>query len=165
MPQLGPHWRISCMCTPWDTHQGVCNCKTLETIRVSVDSKISKLWNSPLQRTLPISENDWPVATHFNLGKSRNLCYVEWEKERYIRYGYTCKKVKNREAQERLGGSVGIVSDFVSGHDLVVSEFKPSVRLCADSLEPGACFRFCVSLSLSAPPLLMLCLSLSLSQK
>ena len=30
----------------------------------------------------------------------------------------------------------------------------------ADSSEPGACFRFCVSLSLTPPPF-MLCLSLS----
>ena len=37
--------------------------------------------------------------------------------------------------------------------------FKPLVRVCADSLEPGGCFRLC-SPSLSAPSLLlMLCLS------
>ena len=48
----------------------------------------------------------------------------------------------------RLGGSVGWASDFGSGHDLVVREFEPHVRLCADCSEPGACFRFCVSLSL-----------------
>ena len=51
--------------------------------------------------------------------------------------------------------------NFSSGHDLTVREFEPCVRLCADSSEPGACFRFCVSLSLSDPPLFMLCLSLS----
>ena len=32
--------------------------------------------------------------------------------------------------------------------DLTISEFKPHVRLCADSSEPGACFGFGVSLSL-----------------
>ena len=54
------------------------------------------------------------------------------------------------------------MSDFGSGHDLTVSEFKPCVRLCTDSSEPGACFGFCV---LSLPlPLLVLCLSLSLSK-
>ena len=39
--------------------------------------------------------------------------------------------------------------------------------LCADSWEPGACFGFCLSLSLCAPPLLLLtlCLSLSLKKK
>ena len=47
-----------------------------------------------------------------------------------------------------------------SGHDLVVREFEPRVGLCADSSEPGACFRFCVSLSLYAPPPLTLCMSL-----
>ena len=60
----------------------------------------------------------------------------------------------------RLGGSVGSASNFGSGHDLTVPEFKPHVRLCA---EPGACFRFCVSLSVSAPPPLVLMLTLSLS--
>ena len=40
------------------------------------------------------------------------------------------------------------MSDFSSGHDLTVREFEPGVGLCADSSEPGACFRFCVSLSL-----------------
>ena len=38
------------------------------------------------------------------------------------------------------------------------------MELCADSSEPGACFRFCVSLSLSAPPPLALCLSLKYEQ-
>ena len=37
------------------------------------------------------------------------------------------------------------------GHDLVVREFEPRVGLCADSSEPAACFRFCVSLSLTLP--------------
>ena len=47
------------------------------------------------------------------------------------------------------------------GHDLAVREFEPRVRLCADSSEPGACFRFWVSLSLSAPPPPILPLSVS----
>ena len=41
--------------------------------------------------------------------------------------------------------------DFGSGHDLAVREFEPRVGLCADSSEPGAYFRFCVSLSLTLP--------------
>ena len=49
----------------------------------------------------------------------------------------------------RLGGSVGEASDSGSGHDLTVGEFEPRVGLCADSSEPGACFGFCVFLSLS----------------
>ena len=51
----------------------------------------------------------------------------------------------------RLGGSVGWASDFSSSHDLVVCEFEPHVRLCADSSEPGACFGFCLRLSLPLP--------------
>ena len=35
-----------------------------------------------------------------------------------------------------------------SGHDLTACEFEPHVGPCADSSKPGACFRFCVSLSL-----------------
>ena len=50
--------------------------------------------------------------------------------------------------------------DLSSGHDLTVREFKPSVRLCADGTE-----RAWDSLLLSAPPLLVLALSLSLSNK
>ena len=46
-------------------------------------------------------------------------------------------------------------------HDLTVRGFEPPVGLCTDSLEPGARFRFCVS----TPPLLMLCLSLSIINK
>ena len=52
-------------------------------------------------------------------------------------------------------------SNFGSGHDLTVCEFKPRVRLCADSLEPGACFGFCVSLSFCPSPAYSLSLSVS----
>ena len=45
------------------------------------------------------------------------------------------------------------------GHDLAVCEFKPRVRLWADGSEPGACFRFCVSLSLCPSPIHALSLS------
>ena len=42
-----------------------------------------------------------------------------------------------------------------------VCEFEPRFGLCADSSEPGACFRFCVSLSLCSFPTCALSLSLS----
>ena len=61
----------------------------------------------------------------------------------------------------RLGGSVGWASDFSSGHNLVVHEFKPRIGLWADGSEPGACFRFCVSLSLCPSPIHALSLSVS----
>ena len=59
----------------------------------------------------------------------------------------------------RLGGSVGWVADFSSGHDLSVCVFEPASGsvLAAQSLEPAS---DSVSTSLSAPPLLALCLSL-----
>ena len=47
------------------------------------------------------------------------------------------------------------------GHDLAVCEFEPRVRLWADGSEPGACFRFCVSLSLCPSPIHALSLSVS----
>ena len=60
-----------------------------------------------------------------------------------------------------LGGSVSWASDFGSGHDLTVCEFKPHVGFCADSSEPGACFGFSVSLSLCPSPAHSLSLSVS----
>ena len=45
------------------------------------------------------------------------------------------------------------------GHDLAVGEFEPRVRLWADGSGPGACFRFCVSLSLCPSPVHALSLS------
>ena len=59
-----------------------------------------------------------------------------------------------------LGGSVK-ASNFSSGQDLTVCEFKPCIRLCADSSEPGACFRFCLPLSLPLPNLCSVSLCLS----
>ena len=61
--------------------------------------------------------------------------------------------------KERLGGSVSWAADFSSGHDLAVCEFEPRVWLCADSSEPGACFRLCVSFSLWPSPIHALSLS------
>ena len=59
----------------------------------------------------------------------------------------------------RLGGSVGWASDFGLGHDLTACQFEPRVGLCADSSQPGACFGFCVSLSLCPSPAHALSLS------
>ena len=50
------------------------------------------------------------------------------------------------------GGSVSGVSYFGSRHDLMVCGFEPRIGLCADGSEPGACFGFCVSLSLCPSP-------------
>ena len=53
--------------------------------------------------------------------------------------------------------------DFDSGHDLEVRGFEPQVGVCADSVEPAQDSLF-LSLSLSAPSLLLLSLSLSPSK-
>ena len=61
------------------------------------------------------------------------------------------------------GGSVGEAWDFRSGHDLTVSSSPaPGSVLTAQSLEPAS---DSVCPSLSAPPLLMLCLSPSQQQQ
>ena len=57
------------------------------------------------------------------------------------------------------GGSVSWASYFGSCHELVICGIKPHMGLSADCVEPGSCFGFCVSLSLSPP--LTVCLSLS----
>ena len=60
--------------------------------------------------------------------------------------------VKAGHLKGRPGDSVGQASDLGSGHDRTVYGLEPRVGLCADSSEPGACFRFCVSLSLCPSP-------------
>ena len=67
--------------------------------------------------------------------------------------------------QGRLGGSVSQASDFSSGHDLAVCEFETRLGLCADSSEPEAYFRFCVSLFLPLPLACSHSVFVSLSQK
>ena len=42
---------------------------------------------------------------------------------------------------------------------ILQSEFEPFIGLCADESEPGACFRFCVSLPLCPSPTHALSLS------
>ena len=76
-------------------------------------------------------------------------------------YAAPADPVKISALWGHLGGSVGQVSDFSSGHGLVICEFEPHVGLFADGSEPGACFRFRVSLSLCPSPTC----AFSLSQK
>ena len=52
-----------------------------------------------------------------------------------------------------------------TGHDLTVCEFETHMGLCADSPEPGACFKFYVSFSLCPSPAHALFLSLSLKKE
>ena len=77
-------------------------------------------------------------------------------------YTHMCK---NMHRQKNLGDSISRASNFGSGHGLTVHEFEPRVGLCADSSKPGACFGFCVPLSLCPSPLFALCLSLSLKNQ
>ena len=82
----------------------------------------------------------------------------------------TSKKVKTcykyvQWFKEKYGGAPGWRSRLSvrlqPGHDLAVREFEPRVGLWADGSEPGACFRFCVSLSLCPSPVYALSLSVA----
>ena len=80
----------------------------------------------------------------------------------YVRvctYVHMCQvwiSLQHLKNKGHLGGSVGQVSDFSSGHDLTVHEFEPHIELTAVSVENAL-----DPLFFSAPPLLMLFLSLS----
>ena len=100
-------------------------------------------------------------GTFWRRGK-RGKAGVQWPVVGQIRQRAT-NRLNN--IKKHVLGAPGWLSQLSSGHSLAVREFEARDGLCADSSEPGACFGFCVCLSLSAPPLLALCLSLSLSQK
>ena len=72
----------------------------------------------------------------------------------------TCQ---NKEFDKRESGAPGwrgrLSVRLQPGHDLAVREFEPRVGLWPDGSEPGACFRFCVSLSLCPCPVHALSLS------
>ena len=74
----------------------------------------------------------------------------------FDKHGVIC--VTKRHLLGRLGGPLGWVSDFGSGHDLTVGRFQPASGsvLTAQRLEPAS---DSVSPSLSDPPMLMLMLS------
>ena len=77
---------------------------------------------------------------------------------------YTTVQKENNDVRNSNFGGTWVAQlakcltlDFSSGHDLTVHGFETCVGLCADSAEPGW---DSVSLSLSAPPLCILSLSL-----
>ena len=67
-------------------------------------------------------------------------------------------KIRNQSRAPRWLSGLR-VSDCSSGHDLTVPEFEPRVGLWADSSEPGAWLRFCISLALCPSPTPALSLS------
>ena len=91
---------------------------------VSLDVHISKTWGlGPRQR------HSWAtVLAKCQSSLQNNLCI--------FRGTWVAQSVKH------------LTLGFGSGHDLVTHKFEPRIGLCADSSEPGACFGFCVSLSL-----------------
>ena len=82
---------------------------------------------------------------------------LQWTLNVTIRnLGFNLLTLRSNGGLGCLGGSVGRVSNFDSGHDLTVHEFKPCIQLSTDSTEPAV---DSLSPSLSAPPLVMLSLS------
>ena len=91
--------------------------------------------------------NSWTLRSHPQL-TSRVRCITDWT----THVPHSPRIFYLDILLGRLDGSVGWASNFGSGHDLMVREFDPRIGLCADGSEPGACLRFCVSLSLCPSP-------------
>ena len=87
---------------------------------------------------------DGKTNTHFGTGRAGGWVAVFEKEER--RGSWVAQSVKRQ------------ILGFSSGHDLMVHEFKPCSGLCADRAEPAWD-------SFSAPPLLMLSLSLCVSEE
>ena len=68
------------------------------------------------------------------------------------------KDMYKSHVKGHLGGSLSGTSNFSLSHDLTVHGFKPHIGLCADSTESAS---DSLSPSLPAPPLFVLCFSLS----
>ena len=84
------------------------------------------------------------------LQQKQGCQYCGWLPHRAESYG--CDQAFGR----RLGGSVSGASDFSSGHDLAVAEFKPRIGIAAVGAEPAL---DPLSPSFSVPAPLMLFLS------
>ena len=91
---------------------------------------------------------------------SEKASFSKWVCDNIIFNINECELLKHATLEGRLDGSVSWPSDLGSGHDLMVCGFEPCVRFCADSSEPGTCFRVYVSLSPCPSPnhTLSLCL-------
>ena len=87
--------------------------------------------------------------------------------QKHLLRGFCCRCWDLKRSLGAPGWRSRLSVRLQPGHDLALPEFKPRVGLWADGSEPGACFGFCVSLSLCPSPVhaLSLCLCLSASQK
>ena len=103
---------------------------------------------------------------HLNVNWKHLPSYFKLLKRVNIKNHSLVMKVRKFNSAGSPGWLSRLSIDCGSGHDLTVHWFEPHVGLCADSSKPGVCYRYYVSLSLSAPPVsLSLFLFLSLSQK
>ena len=81
---------------------------------------------------------------------------------------YICEGTDTKNTNDHSGGAwvtqsgKRLTLGCGSGHDVMVCEFKPHVRLCAARAEPAW---DCLSPSVSAPPLLSLSLSLKINKQ
>ena len=121
------------------------------------------IWRKCLVQKHPRRWENIVMQPFCQMGQSRFLLQNAWESTScwmtdWIRIPYFSCPLKCT-----VGGVPGWRSQLSvrlqPGHDLVVREFEPHVGLWADGSEPGACFQFCVSLSLCPSPVHALSLS------
>ena len=111
-----------------------------------------RAWSLPGILCLPLS---LPLPCSCCLSKMNKCFKKNLKYPLYLYASPTNKrtpKLKKQYIQARAQSVEHPTLDFGSGHDLTVREFKPHIGLCADSSEPGACFWFCVPLSLCPSP-------------
>ena len=149
-----PRSEVSCLPTPLvlDTHSysmlGIFHWPTLNVVNIDLEGMLQDSYG-PTYSTHPESS----IKIRGNCSESWTLIgpwqILVWK--RVKRGTWVTQSLKP------------LTHGFSSGQDLAVHQYESNVGLCAESSEPGACLRFCVSKSLSSlPPVLSLSLSLSL---
>ena len=123
----------------------------------SMDEWIKKMWYIyTMEYYLAIKKNEiLPFATTWMELEGIMLSEI---RERQNSYDFThMRTLKDKTGAPGWRSRLSV--RLRPGHELAVREFEPRVGLWADGSEPGACFRFCVSLSLCPSPVHALSLS------
>ena len=155
-----PYVPLFCFLNP--TYEWNHICVFLWLISLSIIQYNSLVPSTSLQIQLKASVTDTGICHISCLHVTRHSPFTSWMVvgRHHIIFN---QQTKVRFWMWQVYGAPGrlswLASNFGSSHDLLVHEFEPRVRLCADSSEPRA--RFCVSLSLCPSPVHALSLSLS----
>ena len=113
----------------------------------------SRIWAVSTEPNMTLEPRNHEIMTWAKAGHSTDWAtQAPLKNPFWIQTIWMWKLCLNYKVQGCLGGSVNWASHFGSGHDLTAHGFEPHIRLCANSSEPGARFRFCVSLSLCPSP-------------